>query len=95
MQPTSADPFSSDPFAPVSNDKSSPTATKKSSTSSSHAKADDPFFGSGSSQSSWPDPFAANNSDPFGSSNAASVGKAEDPWSAFADDGSKVYIPFV
>eukprot|EP00112_Aurelia_sp_Birch-Aquarium-sp1_P012618 Seg2653.2 transcript_id=Seg2653.2/GoldUCD/mRNA.D3Y31 product="Epidermal growth factor receptor substrate 15-like 1" protein_id=Seg2653.2/GoldUCD/D3Y31 len=88
-QPTSADPFSSDPFAPVSNDKSSPTTTKKSSTSSSHSKADDPFFGGGSGQSSWPDPFASNHSDPFASSNAASIGKAEDPWSAFADDSSK------
>ncbi len=93
-QTSSADPFSSDPFAPTSSMKSPVLSTKKSSNpKSKEESSEDPFFG-GSSQSAWSDPFGSGHPDPFSNPAVSSPSNVEDAWAAFGE-AKKVNSVFI
>jgi len=76
------DPFSSDPFAPVSSATADPVITAS---TASKDKAADLFAGE-SNGNAWSDPFGSSHSDPFSGGAAETMSDMNDPWSAFSED---------
>ena len=80
------DPFSSDPFAPVSSATADPVITAS---TASKDKAADLFAGE-SNGNAWSDPFGSSHSDPFSGGAAETMSDMNDPWSAFSEDTAQV-----
>ena len=80
------DPFSSDPFAPVSSATANPVLTA--STASTDKTAD--LFAGENNGNTWSDPFGSSHSDPFSGGANETMSDMNDPWSAFSESATQV-----